>query len=80
MDSRSKLEVAGGIVLIFLGILFVIGFGFDPLDLITDTIFIVFGVVLVRGAYTRSAKESKSDSTRQGRRARRRKSADSLSE
>lgn len=77
MDSKSKLEVAGGIVLIFLGILFIIGFGLDLQDLITDAIFIVFGLVLIRGAYNRSAKEAKS--TRQERRAKRRKSADSLS-
>ena len=80
MDSRSKLEVAGGIVLIFLGILFVIGFGFGPLNLITDAIFVVFGVVLIRGAYNKSAKESKSNSTRQGRRVRRKKRSETLSQ
>ncbi len=65
MNIKLKLEVASGIILIFLGILFVVGFGFDPRDLITDAIFIVFGVLLIRSAYNNSGKESVSVSRRE---------------
>ena len=65
MNFKLKLEVASGIILIFLGILFVVGFGFDPRDLITDSIFIVFGVLLIRSAYNNSGKESVPVSRRQ---------------
>jgi hypothetical protein len=57
MNARGKLQVAGGIVLVFLGIFFLIGFGLDIQDLITDTIFIVFGIILIRGAQQRSKKQ-----------------------
>jgi drug/metabolite transporter (DMT)-like permease len=56
LDGKSKLEAVAGVVLIFLGILFVIGFGLDLQDLITDAIFIAFGALLIRNAYNKRGK------------------------
>lgn len=74
MNSRYSLEIAGGVVLIVLGILFIIAFGFDLLDLTTDTIFIVFGVLLVRGAHRKNkASSDRLPSQRENRATRRAK-------
>jgi hypothetical protein len=56
LDSRSSLELAGGIVLVFLGAIFVYGFGIGVQNLVTDAIFILFGALLIRNAYNKSAK------------------------
>jgi drug/metabolite transporter (DMT)-like permease len=55
--DRSKLEFAGGVVLIFLGIVFVFGFGIHIQDLITDAVFVLFGALLILNAYNKSTKE-----------------------
>jgi hypothetical protein len=52
-NARSKLEIAGGGVLVALGIIFLIGFGFSLQELVTDSIFIIFGILLIRGAYNK---------------------------
>jgi ABC-type protease/lipase transport system fused ATPase/permease subunit len=51
MDTRLSFEIVGGAVLIFLGIVFVITLGLGILDLTTDAIFVIFGVLMIRGAY-----------------------------
>lgn len=48
---RTVLEVAGGIVVIVLGILFISYLPMNPLNLATDLIFVGVGVLLIRGAY-----------------------------
>ena len=48
--NSPTIGLVGGAILIFLGVLFLIGFGLDPQDLLTDAIFIGFGALLVRNA------------------------------
>lgn len=58
MNGKSSLEIAGGVLLIILGILFVITLGISFLNLTTDAIFVIFGVLLIRGAYRRGRLDS----------------------
>ncbi len=58
MNGKSSLEIAGGIVLIILGILFVLTFVPNFLNLTTDAIFVIFGVVLIRSAYRKDRLDS----------------------
>jgi predicted membrane protein len=54
MDTRLSFEIAGGAVLIFFGIVFFITLGLGILDLTTDAIFVIFGVLMIRGAYNKN--------------------------
>jgi hypothetical protein len=58
LNGKSSLEIAGGAVLIILGILFVLTLGISFLNLTTDAIFIIFGILLIRGAYRKGRLDS----------------------
>jgi len=58
MNAKSSLEMAGGVVLIILGILFILTLGVSFLNLTTDAIFVIFGVLLIRGAYRKGRLDS----------------------
>ncbi len=51
MNIRGIAEIICGFLLVFLGILFFFGFGIDIWDLLTDAIFVAFGVMLLRRGY-----------------------------
>lgn len=56
MNTKLSLEVAGGALLIFLGILFLLGLSPSLENLATDSIFIIFGVIMIRSAYIKLKK------------------------
>jgi hypothetical protein len=70
VNLRSIGEIAAGFLLVFLGILFLVGFGFDALDLITDAIFVGFGIMFLRRGYIHwNGSSSSSKKNEQNRRA-----------
>jgi hypothetical protein len=51
LSARDFLEVAGGIFLILLAMLFLAYLGTDPTDIATDAIFFGAGILIVRRGY-----------------------------
>ena len=58
LNSRSALSLAASIVLIVLGVLFFVYLPHDTSDLVTDAIFVAFGIMLLRGAFPRKPGET----------------------